>query len=138
VTRVVIDPSVLVSALIGKPGSAPDIVVRAFIDDRVEVVVSPLLVAELERVLARSKFRRYVDQKSATEYVARIQRHARTTSDPANIPTMTRDPNDDYLVALAQQENADAIISVDLDLLDAGLTDPPTRTPRQLADTLTE
>jgi putative PIN family toxin of toxin-antitoxin system len=63
VTRIVIDPSVFVSALIGKPGSAPDIVVRAFIDDRIEVVVSPLLAAELERVLARPKFRRYIDHR---------------------------------------------------------------------------
>lgn len=137
-TRVVIDPSVLVSALIGKPGSAPDIVVRAFIDDRIEVVVSPLLIAELRRVLARPKFRRYIDQKSATEYLTRIQRHAHTAGDPTNVPTVTRDPDDDYLVALAKQEHADAIISVDLDLLDAGLTDPPVQTPRQLADTLTE
>jgi hypothetical protein len=40
VTRVVIDASVFVSALIGKPGSAPDIVVRAFIDDKIEVVAT--------------------------------------------------------------------------------------------------
>jgi uncharacterized protein len=88
-------------------------------------------------VLARPKFQRYIDQKSATEYVARIQRHARTAGDPTNAPTVTRDPDDDYLVALAKQEDVDAIISVDLDLLDAGFTDPPVRTPRQLADTLT-
>lgn len=136
-TRVVIDASVFVSALIGKPGSAPDIVVRAFIDDKIEVVASPLLIAELERVLARPKFRRYIDQKSATEYVTRIQRHATMAGDPANAPTVTRDPDDDYLVALARPENAEAIVSVDLDLLEAGVTDPPIRTPRQLADTLT-
>lgn len=136
-TRVVIDPSVFVSALIGKPGSAPDIVFRAFLEERIEVLISPLLVAELERVPARPKFRRYTDQKTATEYVARSQRHASTAGDPTNVPTVTRDPDDDYLVALARQENVDAIISVDLDLLDAGLTDPPIWTPRQLADTLT-
>jgi uncharacterized protein len=135
---VVIDPSVFVSALIGKPGSATDIVVRAFIDDKIEVVVSPLLMAELERVLARPKFQRYINKKNAAEYVRRIQRHARTGGDPSNVPTVTSDTDDDYLVALARQENADAIVSVDRDLLEAGLTDPPVRTPRQLADTLTE
>jgi predicted nucleic acid-binding protein len=88
-------------------------------------------------VLARPKFRRYTDQKSATEYVTRIQRHATMAGDPANVPTVTRDPDDDYLVALARHENAEAMVSVDLDLLEAGLTDPPIRTPRQLADTLT-
>jgi hypothetical protein len=65
----------------------------------------------------------------------RIQRHATMAGDPANVPTVTRDRDDDYLVALARQENADAIVSVDLDLLEAGLTDPPIRRPRQLAAT---
>jgi hypothetical protein len=77
----------LVSALIGKPGSAPDIVVRAFIDDKIEVVASPLLIAELERVLARPKFRRYIDHETATEFVMRIQRHATMARDPEKVPT---------------------------------------------------
>ncbi len=53
VASVVIDPSVYVSALIGRPGSAPDLVVRAAIDDKLAVVVCPLLIRELESVLAR-------------------------------------------------------------------------------------
>jgi predicted nucleic acid-binding protein len=66
VTRVVIDPSVFVSALIGKPGSAPDIVVRAFIDDRIEVVVSPLLVAtQTTTTLSRSPSKRMSTRSSA-------------------------------------------------------------------------
>jgi putative PIN family toxin of toxin-antitoxin system len=138
VTRVVIDPSVYVSALIGKKGSAPDLVVRAFIDDRIKVVVSPLLLAELQRVLARAKFRRYIDQPTANEYVARVERHARNASDPANAPIVTRDRDDDYLIALGRQENVDAVISVDLDLLNAGLSDPPVWTPRTLADALAD
>jgi predicted nucleic acid-binding protein len=47
VTRVVIDTNVFVSALIGKKRSAADQVVRAFTDDRLEVVVSPTLLSEL-------------------------------------------------------------------------------------------
>jgi hypothetical protein len=52
----VIDPSVFISALIGSRGGAPDLVMRAFVDDRIKVVVSPLLLAELELVLRRPKF----------------------------------------------------------------------------------
>jgi putative PIN family toxin of toxin-antitoxin system len=54
VTRVVVDSSVYVSALIGQQGSAPDLVVRAFLDDKIDVVVSPLLIRELQTVLARA------------------------------------------------------------------------------------
>ena len=45
IPRVVVDPGVWVSALIGKPG-APDELLEAAADGRVVVVVSPLLLAE--------------------------------------------------------------------------------------------
>lgn len=135
-TRVVIDTSVFVSALIGEQGSAPAQVLRAFTEDKLEVVVSPGLLAELERVLARPKLRRYVAQAQATEYVERIRRHATVADDPGSVPAVTRDPGDDYIVALASGYDVDAIVSLDLDLLDAGLQDPPVWTPRQLADKL--
>lgn len=135
-TRVVIDTSVYVSALIGKHGSAPDLVVRLFIEDKIEVVISPLLIAELERVLLRPKFGRYIDKKTPVDYIARIRRHARTSADPAEAPATSRDREDDYLIALARTEHADAIVSLDLDLLDAGLAAPPVWTPRQLVETL--
>ena len=35
---------------------------RAFVGDRIEVIASPLLIAELERVLRRPKFPKYVDE----------------------------------------------------------------------------
>jgi predicted nucleic acid-binding protein len=47
---------------------------------------------------------------------------------------VTRDPEDDYLVALARRERVGAIISGDLDLREAGLDDPPVWTPRKAGD----
>lgn len=135
-TRVVIDTSVFVSALIGGQGSAPAQVLRAFLEDKLTVVVSPALLDELDRVLARPKLRQYVARKPANEYVERIRRHAEIASDPDRVPAVTRDPSDDYIVALARGENVDAIVSLDLDLLDAGLEEPPVWTARQLVDTL--
>jgi hypothetical protein len=38
VTRLVVDPGVFVSALIGRPGSPPDLVLQAWIDDRAAIV----------------------------------------------------------------------------------------------------
>jgi hypothetical protein len=46
VTRFVIDTNVFVSALIGKKGSAADQLVRAFVEDKLEVVASPALLTE--------------------------------------------------------------------------------------------
>ena len=110
--------------MIGRPGSAPDLLVEALAEDEIEAIVSPALLAALRRVLARPKFRRYADQKTVDEYVARISRHVQHVDDPAEIPAVTRDPDDDYLVALGRRAGVDAIVGVDLDLLDAGIDAP--------------
>lgn len=132
--RVVVDPGVFISALIGHRGSAPDIVVRAFVDERISVVASPSLLAELARVLARPKFARYADDRTRREFVERVRRHAMVVEDPVDVPPITRDAKDDYLVALALREQVDALVSGDRDLLDAGLDTPPIWSPRQAAD----
>jgi len=136
VTRVVVDPGVFISGLIGARGGAPDLVVRAFVEDQIEVVASPALLDELGQVLRRPKFRKYVDEGTAREFVERVRRHATLVEDPANQPAVTRDRKDDYLVALARAERVDAIVSGDRDLGEADLTDPVVWTPRQLAEHL--
>jgi putative PIN family toxin of toxin-antitoxin system len=109
---------------------------RAFADDRIEVVVSPMLLAELERVLMRPKFRRYVDTRAAAQYVERIARHATVAADPTDIPSVVRDKGDDYLVALCRQEAVEVLVSGDADLLDAGLSDLTVLRPSELMDRL--
>lgn len=137
-SRFVVDPGVFVSALIGRPGSPPDLVVSAWIDDRIEVIASAEVIAELRRVVRRPKFRRWFDEATARQLVARIERHATLHPDPDASHAATRDPADDYLVALARATEARAIISGDRDLLDAKLADMPVWTPRQFADHLIE
>jgi len=138
VIRVVIDPGVFVSALIGQRGGPPDLVVRAMIDDRIQVVASPLLMDELERVLRRPKFAKYADDPTVSEFVERVARHATMAADPPDRPAATRDPKDDYLVALARGESIHAIVSGDRDLLEAELENPPVWTPRRLVEHLRE
>ena len=137
-TRVVVDPGVLISALIGRRGAAPDLLLRASIDDRLEVVVSPALLSELERVIGRPKFAARIGARAAVEFVERVARLATVVEDPPAVPPVTRDPDDDYLVALARQARVDAIISGDGDLLEARLSNPPVWTPRQLLDHIAE
>ncbi|MDO8213873.1 putative toxin-antitoxin system toxin component, PIN family [Conexibacter sp. CPCC 206217] len=129
--RVVVDPGVFISALIGAAGSPPDRVVQAWIDDRIEVVVSSQLLAELRRVALRPKFRRWFDEVRARELIARIERQATVRPDPAPTPGVTRDPADDYLVALARAEQVDAIVSGDRDLAEAGIESPPVQRPAE-------
>jgi uncharacterized protein len=139
VIRLVVDPGVFVSALIGRPESPPSTIVQAWIDDRIELVVSPALLVELRLVLLRPKFRRWFDELTAQQLAERIERHATVVADPPPPSSpVTRDGADEYLVALACTVGADAIVSGDRDLLEAGLADPPVWTPRACADRLAE
>lgn len=133
--RVVLDPAVLVSALISPLGN-PAALWRAVRDERVEVITSPRLLAELARVLARPKFRRYATVEEVEAFVAEVARYGTPLSDPANPPPVSRDPNDDYLVALARSAAAGAIGSGDHDLTEMADADPPVLTPAAAVDRL--
>jgi len=135
VIRVVVDPGVFISVLIGPGGSPPDRVFDAFLAGKVEVVFSPALLAELRRVAFRPKFRRWFDEARARELIERLDIQATMLEDPPAVEGATPDPDDDYLIALAHASNADAIVSGDSHVHAADLT---VLTPRQLADQLPE
>ncbi len=117
--RVVVDPNVLVAAAITNGVSAQLLdhwlTVRSF-----EIVVCPMLIAELRDVLGRDKFRRWITQAEATLLLERLEQEAESHRDPVEIPKSTPDPKDDYLVALYREADADALITGDADF--AGLT----------------
>jgi putative PIN family toxin of toxin-antitoxin system len=120
--RAVVDPSVLVSAFIGDPEAGPGRLVTAWRDRRFVLVVSPLLLDELTDVLGRSKFERWSSQGRASAYIAALRARSELRSDvPSSQRIEVRDPDDHYLVALAREAQADYLVSVDGDLLDAEL-----------------
>ncbi|HSS43252.1 MAG TPA: putative toxin-antitoxin system toxin component, PIN family [Solirubrobacterales bacterium] len=114
--RAVLDPGVLVSALI-TPTGTPAKLLTATRDGSFELIVSPLLLEELEMVLGREKFRRYVDLGVVDQYVELLRRDSAVVADPAEQPpTRCADPDDDYLIALAHSCRA-ALVSGDRHLL---------------------
>jgi putative PIN family toxin of toxin-antitoxin system len=135
VYRVVLDPGVLIAALISARG-APRALLRAWVDGAFELLVSPHLLGELGRVLSRPKFRRYVSEREARAYVALLQRFATLQPDVESPPHLTPDPGDDYLLALAQSQSADFLISGDPDLCELKNAEPPVLTPRAFLNRL--
>jgi putative PIN family toxin of toxin-antitoxin system len=124
-TRAVVDPSVLVSAFIGDPDAGPGSLIVAWRDRRFVLVVSPLLLGELADVLGRPKFERWSSNGRAVAYIAAFRARSELRSDvPSSQPVEVRDPDDRYLVALSREAKADYLVSVDRDLLDAGLELP--------------
>lgn len=128
-SRVVIDPGVFVSALIAPKGT-PAQLLDLLLEQRFELVVSPRLLGELTGVLLRDRFRRYVTTVEVRELVADLAAVATVLRDPPDPVAVTRDPNDDYLVALAVAAQADALISGDRDLTDLQSPPVPVLTPR--------
>jgi uncharacterized protein len=117
VAGTVLDPGVLVSALI-TPTGAPAKLLTAARGGSIELIVSPLLLEELRSVLQREKFRRYVDLGVVDQYVELLRQDAAMAADPAEPPPIRcADPDDDYLIALAHSCNA-TLVSGDRHLLD--------------------
>jgi len=131
VRRAVLDPGVLVSALIS-PDGAPARLVSQARDGALELIVSPLLLAELDGVLKREKFRRYVSLGVARDYVEMLRRESVHASDPGGPPPFrSADPDDDYLLALAYEQSA-MLVSGDRHLLDLSDRGAPILGPADL------
>jgi predicted nucleic acid-binding protein len=97
--RVVVDPNVLVSAVVAT-GVSAELVDRWLTERPFEIVTCPSLIDELRDVLGRDKFRRWVTVAEAQLFIDRLETEAESWADPTAVPPVTSDPKDDYLVAL--------------------------------------
>lgn len=127
--RAVLDPGVLVAALISGRG-APAELLRRWLAGIFEIIVSPGLLDELADVLMRPKFRRYVTEREARDYVLLLRRGCVVMEDPPHEPGLTPDPGDDYLVALARAASAEVLVSGDPHLTRLRDPRPVVMTPR--------
>jgi uncharacterized protein len=132
--RAVLDPNVIVSALLS-PAGAPARALGAWINGAYELIVSPTLLDELERVLAYPKIAERVTSSEAADVIALLRHGATQVDDPSDGPSRRApDPDDDYLVALAEHTRA-MLVSGDKHLLGLGRQLPVT-SPRDFVDSL--
>jgi putative PIN family toxin of toxin-antitoxin system len=134
--RAVVDVNVLISGVLSAKGPSAEIL-RASRDGQFELIVSELLLAELKRTLAYPKLRKRIAPEKAAAFANWIRDHAIVAEDPTNLPPIaSRDPDDDYLLALAIDRRA-YLITGDQDLLVLS-NDLPILTPAQFAIKLRE
>jgi len=85
-----------------------------------ELIVSPLLLEELETVLLREKFRRYASVEEVADFLAFIRRQGTLARDPTQpAPLSCPDPGDEYLLALSYTQKA-VLVTGDSHLLELG------------------
>jgi len=113
--RIVIDTGVLVSAAI-RPESVPALALEKALL-QFEVCASDETLEELETVLMRPKFDRYVQVDLRREFVAGFRQQV-TMIAVDRTPTDCVDPKDNKFLALAETADAELIVASDPHLTD--------------------
>lgn len=132
VVQVVIDANVFVSAAIQRGPSHR--IIESWLAGTAdfEIVMCPALLSEIREVLTtRPRLRKWISLETATLFVDTIAALVDLVDDPTEVATATRDTNDDYLVALARENQVEFIVSGDKDLLQWEQQRPPVMTPAQ-------
>ena len=92
----------------------------------------PALLSEIREVLTtRPRLRKWISLETATLFVDTIAALVDLVDDPTEVQTATRDANDDYLIALARENQVEFIVSGDKDLLQWEQQRPLVMTPAQ-------
>ena len=116
--RALLDVNVLIAGLLSRTGS-PARLLGKWLEGDFELVVSALLLDELEKTLARPKLRRLLDDDEVNAFLELLQGGlAERVEDPETSPSIqSRDPKDDYLIGAAHSAHA-TLVTGDADLLE--------------------
>ena len=111
----VLDVNILISASLSRRGT-PAQLLRRWLAGDFELVVSEQLLAELERALAYPKLRARISAEESAGLIDNLRQSAICKPDPPHTARRSADPDDDYLLALAETARA-VLVSGDAHLL---------------------
>ena len=109
--RVILDTNILVAALIS-PSGPPAAILQAFLDERFALVTCESQLEEFRRVTREASLRKRVKQTEAGTLVNELRALAFI---PKRLPAVerSRDPHDNFLLALAEAGSADYLVTGD-------------------------
>ena len=111
--RVVFDTNVIVSALLIKASVARRCLDKA--RETGQILLSVDVIKELQDVLGRRDFDRYIDEEDRIQFLTLLVREAELVDITERV-VECRDPKDDKFLELAVNGKADIIVSGDDDL----------------------
>lgn len=134
--RCVVDTNVLISSVAGSLTAPPGRIIQAVRESRAVLVTSPLLLEELEDVLARPHLQKFIKPELASLLFETIDAAAVVVTGPLPQVTASRDPDDNIVLATALAGDASLIVSGDKrDLVSLGeFKGIPIRTPAQAVE----
>lgn len=120
--RAVFDTNVFISALFN-PKRPPAQLLELALQGKIRLIVSPQLIAEIERVLTYPKVKALLKKRHTApgevgEAIAKALKVAVWTPGDLTVEAIADDPADDMVLACAVEGGADFIISGDHHLLD--------------------
>ncbi|HWG08574.1 MAG TPA: putative toxin-antitoxin system toxin component, PIN family [Solirubrobacteraceae bacterium] len=113
--RAVLDANVIISGVLARDG-APARVLAAWREGAFELIVSQALLAELARAFSYPRLRKRIDPQDAASLLDWPARLAILAEDVETAPARSADAADDYLIALAADNDA-LLVSGDKHLL---------------------
>lgn len=135
--RLVVDANILASGSADPhTKSPPSLILAAAEELGFEAIVCPRILEEIAEALRKPYFRERIRTDEIADIVGAIAAATRVLEDPTDVDAVLRDPDDDYLIALARESGAEAIVTGDRDLLDHAGLDPPAIDARRACELL--
>lgn len=108
--RVVIDTNDYISALIGKKHRLK--LEKVLLDKNIEILSDVVLLEEIKEVAYRNKFRKYVSLEEVDKFIELLKYRLKPIIVTAQV-NASPDPDDNFLLALAQDGKADYLVTGD-------------------------
>jgi putative PIN family toxin of toxin-antitoxin system len=135
--RLVVDPNVLASGIPWQEHvHPPGLLVDGIEDEIFEAVACPQLLGEVRKTLRKPYFRKRIDKSTGEDALGMLEAASMMREDPKAVEEVLKDPKDDYLLALARESGAEAIVSGDKHLLNHPGLEPRSINAREACELL--
>jgi len=121
--KLLFDTNVFISFLLarGTRNRIKEGVEACIADPSIEIVVPQEVIDEIERVVSEKEYlRSRIPEESLAEFLETIPMLGKIRPALADIPSISRDPKDDFLLAQSSREDVEYLVTGDDDLLSMG------------------